>query len=335
MRGIGRDRFVSLRISPGSTEAYFFAALLVVIASLARWGLGFLTDQLQAFTTFYPAILFAALFGGAGPGLFAAVLGGIICWWQFLPPYWSLSPLNRADQINLLTYFFASATIVWATDHYRKLTKRLRDEERFRKLVVDELAHRLKNKVATIQSIVGIRLREHPEIRDEIFSSLTALIVTDDLIAASQGEGANIRDILSAEVGPYNISRVSISGPDCFLFPKLALTMALLVHELATNAAKYGALSKPTGKLSISWSVSNSQLSFTWRESDGPPVEPPRHEGFGTRLITRALEQFDGKVDVSFPPTGLVCRISIVLPDQSPIAKETPEGTQVPANSTK
>ncbi len=141
---------------------------------------------------------------------------------------------------------------------------------------------------------------------------------TDDLIAEAQGEGANIRDILTAEMAPYEASRTSMAGPDCLLSPKLAVTMALLVHELATNAAKYGALSSPDGKLSIHWSLSGARLNFSWRESDGPPVSPPSHSGFGTRLFRRALGPFDGKVDANFASTGLVCNLSLVLPDHAP-----------------
>jgi two-component sensor histidine kinase len=318
--------------SQRSAIAYAFAIILVAIAGFLRWGLEFFTSDLQAFTTFYPAVLFAALFGGAGPGLIAALLGGIICWWTFLPPYTSLLPLSRADEINLATYFVASALIVWATDHYRRLTKRLKDEEGFRKLAVDELAHRLKNKVATIQAIVSFRLRDYPQVRDEIFSSLTALMDTDDLITAAQGAGANIRDILSAETAPYEVSRISMNGPDCLLSPKLAVTMALLVHELATNAAKYGALSNTTGTLSIKWSVARARLSLTWRESGGPQVSPPNHSGFGTRLFRRALGQFDGKVEATFAPTGLVCALSVLLPEHSPHRADdlTSKGSELP-----
>jgi two-component sensor histidine kinase len=120
--------------------------------------------------------------------------------------------------------------------------KRLEDEQKFRELAVEELAHRLKNKVATIQSIVSLRLREDPQARDEIVNCLGSLRATDDLIIAAQGKGARIADILSAELRPYDVARRSIEGPEIFLPPKLALTMALLFHELATNAAKYGAL---------------------------------------------------------------------------------------------
>ena len=330
---IGRTRLAWPRISPGSAEAYVFAALLVALASLLRWGLGLFVYDVQAFTTLYPAVIFAALWGGAGAGVFASLVGGIISWWAFLPPYSVLWPLTRADTVNLVTYFVASILIVLAADHYRRLTKRLRDEELTRKIAVDELAHRLKNKVATIQAIVSLQLREHPQVRDKIAGTLSALTATDDLITRTQGQGAPISDILSTELAPYDTSRISMDGPDFSLSPKLALAMALLVHELATNAAKYGALSSSAGKISINWSLSDARLNIDWRESGGPPVNPPSHSGFGTRLFLRALEPFNGNVDATFAPTGLVCKLSFTLPDHQPSAVKdvTGQGPEVVA----
>ena len=113
-----------------------------------------------------------------------------------------------------------------------------------------------------------------------------------------------------------------MTGPDCLLSPRLALTMALLVHELATNAAKYGALSSSAGKLAIDWTLSDTRLKLDWRESGGPPVSPPTHRGFGTRLFLRALEQFSGKVEATFAPSGLVCKLSVVLPRDKPSPAE-------------
>jgi two-component sensor histidine kinase len=305
------------RIVPGSAKAYALAIGLVGIATAARWGLGFFTGYLQAFTTFYPAVLFAALLGGAGPGILATLLGGFICWWDFLSPYRFLLPLKLADAIDLATFFIAAFMIVWATDHYRRLTKRLRDEENFRKLAVDELAHRLGNKVATIQAIINFQLRDQPEIRQDINSALTALRATDNLIMATQGQGAHIADVVSAEMAPYDASRVSYVGRDFLLPPTFALVMSLLMHELATNAAKYGALSNSTGALSIEWTLQDGRLNLTWAESGGPPVTAPSSSGFGTRLFQRALEQFEGKIIASFPPTGFLCRLSVLVPDQS------------------
>lgn len=125
-------------------------------------------------------------------------------------------------------------------------------------LAVEELAHRLKNKIASIQSIISYQLREQPQLRDDIVTRLIALSATDDLIMAAQGRGASLRAILCT-------ARIYIEGPDIILTPTLALTMTLIVHELATNAAKYGALSCSAGKLSIHWSLADNMLSLTWQ----------------------------------------------------------------------
>lgn len=235
-----------------------------------------------------------------------------------MSPQFALLPLTPGQQIGLLTYLFASLLIVWGADHYRRLAKRLADEETLRKLSVQELSHRLKNKVATIQAIIRFRLREHPQLSKEIITSLDALAATDELIMATQGQGARIGDILYAEVRPYEVSRVAMDGPDVLLPPKLALMMALLVHELATNAAKYGALSRSTGKLSIRWSVADSRFDLEWRESGGPVVSTPTYRGFGTRLFLRGLEQFGGVVEADFATTGLICKLGFTLPENSP-----------------
>jgi two-component sensor histidine kinase len=313
VQGSNYTRRVMGRILPGSAEAYALATLFVVVAGLLRWGLGLFTDDVQAFTTFYPAVLFATLLGGAGVGTFAAVLTGVISWWKFLSPHSAALSLSLAEEINLLTFVFASVLIVWAVDHYRKLSTRLEEEEKLRKLAVEELAHRLKNKVATIQAIISLRLREDPAARNEILSSLSALMGTDELIIATQGQGAHIRDILATELTPYGVSQISLDGPNCLLSPKLAMTMALLIHELATNAAKYGALSSSGGKLSISWSLSDARLNLEWREMGGPITSQPTHQGFGTRLFSRALEPFGGTVEANFETAGLTCKLSMAL----------------------
>ena len=273
MRGSGKNHRVEWwwRFSPGSAETYAAATIFVVMATLMHWVLGLISDDILPFTTYYPAVLFAALVGGMGPAIFAAIAGGLIGWWAFMTPHFIFA-LTLGQQINLVTYAFACGLIIWGADHYRKLLKQLEDEEKFRELTVDELAHRLKNKLATIHSIISFQLRDDPQIRDAILSRLTALTATDDLIMATQGEGARLRDILSTELAPYDVSRVSREGPDVLLPPKLALIMALLVHELATNAAKYGALSSSAGKLSIRWLFADARLDIEWRESGGPTV---------------------------------------------------------------
>jgi two-component sensor histidine kinase len=301
-------------IVPGSLRAYALGTLCVAIASVARVGLDLIANDSQVYTTFYPAIVLATLLGGINVGVFATLLSGAITWLLFMAPHYA--PLSRTfgQVVSLSIYLFASAIIIWAAEHYRELTKRLKDEEHFRRLAVGELAHRLKNKIATIQSVIAFQLRDNPKIKDAIISRLAALSATDDLIISAQGQGAHLRDILSAELGPYEASRVSISGPALLLPPPLAMTMAMLSHELATNAAKYGSLSSPTGTVSINWSLSGAHLELYWRESGGPAVTAPTHRGFGTRLLSRALDQYRGSVETTFGPTGLICKMSAVIP---------------------
>ena len=306
------------RIRPGSSEAYVFATLCIFVASLLRWALAWIPDPISAFPTYYPAVFFAALIGGAYPGAFAAIAGGFVGWWVFIPQRYGLFLLKSGQEFNLAAYLFASMLIVWGADRLRALTKQVENAERLRKLAVEELAHRLKNKLATLQAIVSHQLREHPHIRDDILGRLNALSVTDGLIIAAQGQGAHLKDILSAELGPYDASRISTEGPDTLLSPKLALVMALLFHELATNAAKYGALSNPTGRLSVDWSVSDAQLSLKWHESGGPTVSAPSRRGFGMRLLSGALDQCGGKLEMAFEPIGLVCAINLNLKEDTP-----------------
>jgi two-component sensor histidine kinase len=282
-----------------------------------RWAIGFLGEDVFVFASYYPAVLFATYVGGAGVGSFAALLSAAIGCWAFVPPYFAYTPLTSGVETKLLAFLFACALIIWGANRYRWLLSRLEAEEELRELAVGELAHRLKNKIATIQSVISAKLRDEPQIRNEILSLLRSLSATDDLIMATQGNGANIRDIFDAEIRPYDISRISMRGPDVLLPPKPAMTMALLVHELATNSAKYGALSAPSGKLAISWSRVYGRMTIDWRESDGPAVVPVTHHGFGTRLLSRALQQFGGTIESRFEPTGLICVMSLVVPREA------------------
>ncbi len=304
-----------LHVSPGSVEAYLDAIVLVVVASLVRWGLGFFGETLLPFTTFYPVVLFATYFGGPRVGVVASIAGGLVGWWAFLLPHFTFFPIDIPDDLELLTYAVACALMIWGADSYRRLATRLRAEERLRVLAVEELAHRLKNKIASIQSIISYQLREQPQLRDDIVARLVALSATDDLIMAAQGQGAELRAILSTELKPYGLARISMQGPDIILSPTLALMMGLIVHELATNAAKYGAFSRSSGKLSVRWSLADSVLNFNWREAGGPPIATPTHHGFGLRLLSRALEQFDGVVEMAFKPDGFSCTMKAVLPE--------------------
>ena len=164
--------------------------------------------------------------------------------------------------------------------------------EAHQQMLLDELNHRVKNTLATVQSIAAQTLRTNPEpalFREAFESRLLALSKTHDLLTRNAWRDADLSALLDQEFSPYRREgdhRVSLRGPRLRLPARVAINLGLVLHELVTNAAKYGALSVAQGRLGVEWSLEpapcgNSRLRFTWRETNGPPVSPPKREGFG------------------------------------------------------
>jgi two-component sensor histidine kinase len=301
-------------IPPDSVQSYAFALACALAASLFEVWLKWLDQDASPLIAYYPAIAFAALLGGIGPGALVAVIGGMTAWWGFMPPGFTFSLARSGDKITLAAFAFVSLFLVLVADHFRRVAKRLQDEEQLRQLAVQELAHRLKNKIATIQAIISVQLRDQPQVRNDILERLAALTATDQLIEEANGRGAFVHDIAKTELSPYVASRVVIQGPNVLLPPNYALTVALLVHELATNSAKYGSLSVPDGIVSLSSRMTDALLELEWREREGPPVSVPQKHGFGLRLLSRALAQFGGGTEILFESSGVVCKMKVALP---------------------
>ncbi|HEY8571564.1 PAS domain-containing sensor histidine kinase [Phenylobacterium sp.] len=192
------------------------------------------------------------------------------------------------------------------------VTERKRDEVRQR-LLIHELNHRVKNTLASIQSIASQTLRNAGSLeqaREDFESRLLALSRTHDILTRQTWEGADLGEIVAGAAEPYGAERVRISGPPAHLPPQTAVSIAMALHELATNAAKYGALSTPGGHVDIAWTFEAGDLRLVWREVGGPPVAPPTRRGFGARLIERGLaRELNGGAAIEYAPTGVVCTI--------------------------
>jgi len=194
-----------------------------------------------------------------------------------------------------------------------------------RALMINELNHRVKNTLATVQSIAAQSLKEASDVesRENFDARLVALSRTHDLLARESWERASLRDVLLQELEPYRSNeraRFVIEGPDFELWPKAALALGMAFHELATNAAKYGALSKPTGQVRVMWDFLRSSeptaLRLRWAETGGPPVKKTGHKGFGSTVIERGLSlELDGEIRLDLDPGGVICTIEIPLPD--------------------
>jgi PAS domain S-box-containing protein len=211
------------------------------------------------------------------------------------------------------------------------LMKILRDEtpaklaEDQRVLLLNELNHRIKNTLATVQSITEQTLRAakvDPNIRNDLTNRLMAVSDAHNVLVDESWAGADLGTIVRQALAPHDYqgaSRFKIDGPLVWLSPQQAVAMALALHELATNALKYGALSTESGQVEIAWNLAHNQLgarqiSLLWRELGGPPVTPPEHTGFGTRLIARTFgQESGGQARIDYLPQGVQCVMQLPL----------------------
>ncbi|MFC1455195.1 PAS domain S-box protein [Microvirga arabica] len=207
----------------------------------------------------------------------------------------------------------------------RDITGRKRAEEHQR-LLINELNHRVKNTLTTVQSIVFQTLRNAPTPEDAqtaLSSRLIALSKAHDVLTRESWEAAGLHQIVAEAMEPfraYGENRIKVGGPQVRLPPSMALAVAMALQELATNAVKYGALSNETGKVELRWSLdradSPAHLHLRWQESGGAPVRLPSRRGFGTRLIERSLAgDLQGEARIEFASAGLVCTITAPVPD--------------------
>jgi PAS domain S-box-containing protein len=210
----------------------------------------------------------------------------------------------------------------------REIAER-RQAEQHRELLINELNHRVKNTLATVQSVAAQTLRKsavEKETRETFDARLIALSQAHDLLTSESWDSTTLGHVVAMALRPYRADRedrFEIAGPEVRLLPKTALTMAMGLHELATNAVKYGALSDPAGVVAIHWRVEDGdagqRLRLEWTERGGPPVAPPAHKGFGSRLIERGIAaELDGSVKLDYRPGGLVCSVEAPLPEVSP-----------------
>jgi PAS domain S-box-containing protein len=206
------------------------------------------------------------------------------------------------------------------------LTKH-RQEQAQSRMLIDELNHRVKNTLSTVQSIVWQALRKAAPaevIRESIESRLVALSRSHDLLTREKWERVGLRELVNGALKPFEVvagrtQHFVITGDDVRLPAKATLALGIALHELATNAVKYGAFANETGCILIDWKIESTpdgkRLILRWREKDGPPVTPPTRKGFGSQVIERGLaHELGGKVNVDYRADGLVCTIDIPAP---------------------
>jgi two-component sensor histidine kinase len=203
------------------------------------------------------------------------------------------------------------------------ITARKRADERQR-LLLDELNHRVKNTLATVQSIAiqTRRTADAPSFEKAFLARIAALAQAHDLLTEVAWDGASLKNVIAQTLAPYvadgQADRVELSGPNVRLSPNAAVSLTMAFHELATNAGKYGALSVVAGRVDVEWKVDSptepTVVEIDWRESGGPRVPRPTRRGFGSRLVEKGLaREFDGRIELTFAPEGVRCHMHLPL----------------------
>ena len=225
-----------------------------------------------------------------------------------------ISPV-RVDDGSIVQYF---ASFVDLTAH--------KQEQALSRKLIDELNHRVKNTLATVQSIVWQALRatsDPAKVREAIESRLAALSRSHDLLTSEHWKSAALLDLINDALEPFGVAdgragRIVITGENVRFPPQAALALGIAFNELATNAVKYGAFSNDTGSIHIEWKIEptsdGSRLNLRWLEKDGPLVAPPTHKGFGSRVIERGLaRELEGSVHLDYRASGLLCTMNVPL----------------------
>jgi two-component sensor histidine kinase len=196
--------------------------------------------------------------------------------------------------------------------------------DKLQKLILEELHHRIKNTLATVSAIASQSLRTATSVaqgQQAIEGRLIALGRAHDLLLQARWSSASLAQIVRGATEPFesqDTARFSISGPEIKIISGSVIALAMTFNELCTNTTKFGALSVPTGRVQIGWTIDAERLRLTWTEKDGPPVHPPTRRSFGTRMIETLGKQLDGDAHLTYEPTGFVYTLDVPLSTLKP-----------------
>lgn len=292
-----------------------FAAALAVLARLAMvpW-----TGSAAPYALNFLGVLLATLLAGWKSGIITIILAQPLTAIYITPPLGSLR-LGAPEFNGLILSTIAELALVLIIALYQReidrASKALESQLSVRELLVAELNHRVKNTLSLVQSLAHQSFtsgRERAEALEAYEGRLLALAAAHDLLTRGNWEDASLRDLAQKALSPFQSqNRIAVDGPEWKLKPSSTVTVCLALHELATNAAKYGALSVPGGRVSLSWGLSDNDFrEIRWIETEGPPVSPPSTSGFGTRMLRSGLARDLGaNIHLEFAEEGLRCTI--------------------------
>ncbi|HEX3984181.1 MAG TPA: HWE histidine kinase domain-containing protein, partial [Acidisoma sp.] len=265
----------------------------------------------EIFLTFFPAVLIASFWGGFWSGATTLCVGALLgdfFWLRHMENlHWPLFGLQF-----LLGYLVTGTMILVAAMVFQRVLAAHRASETEARLLAREMRHRLRNVLGLVTAIsrqTARRSKTIDEYEDHFESRMDALGAALAVNSAEEEGQDDLDALLGRVLMPFGHDRCKRTGPHIQLREVMATPLALTVHELATNAVKYGALSVPEGRIEITWERQNECVLVEWREIGGPLVQPPQSHGFGTRLIRSIFSPGVGETEIVYDAAGVICRI--------------------------
>jgi two-component sensor histidine kinase len=301
-------------LRPGTLGAYILAFLCAGVATALRLAIDPYVLGPQ-YITFVPAVIITALTSGLGAGLLSVVLSAAATIFFVLPPRSSFYLDHPGELVGVLLLILVGLSNVIIIAGLRFAVERYREREENERLLMREVNHRAKNMLGVVDAIAHRTAAQNPEDFAERFSErIQALSANQDLLVRNEWKGIEIEDLVRAQLPHFADligSRIVVDGPRLRLKAAGAQAVGLALHELATNAGKYGALSTATGRVEVRWGTDSDTLAMSWTEREGPPVSAPKRRGFGTTVMEAMVERsVEGVVDLDYAPSGVIWRLT-------------------------
>jgi two-component sensor histidine kinase len=303
--------FKAIRVDRPSILTIVGIGLGSIAAGTAiRFGIGTAVGRgIVPFATNYPAVLLATIIAGGWSGLIALIAGGAVAYFVFASAFNQFSVSVVAPSVSLTFYFLCGMMIIGIAVAYRHAMQQLEEESEKVRVLNHELQHRLRNTGAVIRAIMTRTLGSNHPKTPTLTRRIEALTATS--VSVDFPQALTVGEIVARELAPFDNARIHAHGDDITIDRQSGWLVSLALHEFATNAAKYGALSNEQGELDVSWAQRGQDISFEWTERNGPTVKPPKGDGFGIALLKRALAECGGFFDMQFEPSGVVAKFSI------------------------
>jgi two-component sensor histidine kinase len=298
---------------PGIPRQLAWALTAIAVPALIRLSVSPFVDNLP-YLTFFPAVLLATMFLGWRWGLLVVAGCALAGDYLFIRPVFGFSFATQRG-VGAVFFLVSASLIVAGAQSLRASVRQLDANARRETILNTELQHRVKNNLAIIQGFARQTARTSPdpaEFYKAFHGRLMALSQAHDILSTGQWEDCRLPDLAEAALKPFDREgAITLSGPACTVPADSCVPLVLAFHELGTNAVKYGALSGPAGRVSVTWSLDDGVVGFHWEETGGPLVKAPQRKGLGSRLLTKqpGLE----RVTLEFKPEGVVCRIAVPL----------------------